>query len=227
MYVIFPADEVVYLSYGRVIYVPPTNNKIEQVISSNNQNNNKDTSSSRQSISRTFAPSLPSTSTGSSRSTVRSSIGTFFHNGFTSDNNSDKSLKRNKSKSSKDSKDSEEKPPPKRPERRKKSKETVNVSEIKKNQYLRVPNNSVNNTKQQQQHQETTSTTRRLSYSDFLPHQRERLNASPKRGKVTKNEPKRNSSNVTFDELFNVQRSNSASNLPRLQATESFYSTTG
>lgn len=230
MYVIFPADEVVYLSYGRVIYVPTTNNS-GQIINSgaNNNHNNKETSSSHQSIrSHTSAPSLPSTSTGSSRSTIQSSIGTSHQNGYQSDNNSDKGkLKRNKSKSSKDSKDSEEKPV--RPQRYKKVKETVNVSELKKDQYLRVPTNSVNNTKLQQQQQQPpqqeTSTARRLSYSDFLPHQR--LNVSPKRDKVTKKEVKRNSSGVNFDELFNAQLSNSASSLPRLQQTESFYSTTG
>lgn len=62
MYVIFPADEVVCLSYGRVIYVPPLRstanvNKIETNESSNiNQKLN------------TSCPSVPSTSTDSSRS---------------------------------------------------------------------------------------------------------------------------------------------------------------
>lgn len=252
MYVIFPADEVVYLSYGRVIYVPQAS-KVEQAVGSTT----KETSSSHHSIrSHTSAPSLPSTSTGSSRSTVRSSIGTFFHNGFASDNGSENDTlqrtKSSKSKRSKDSKDSdksskEEKPI--RPQRRKKSneassnqdastnktkeslshkesfnnkdscntgevlnsksKETLKSKDLAKSQYLRVPNDSVTN---------SPHSGRRLSYSDFLPHNRERLNASPKRDncKLTKKESKRSSPGVDFDDLFNAQRTNSATSLSRL-----------
>lgn len=259
MYVIFPADEVVYLSYGSVIYLPQSYNNSGQITSgnnnSNNNNNNRETSSNRQSIrSHTSAvPSLPSTSTGSSKSAIRSSTGTTLNDDLQSDKKSNKGkLKRNKSRSSKDSKDSEERPI--RPQRYKKVKEAVNASELKKDQYLRVPNSniSVNNTKSNQQETSspsstkktstlastttTTPTARRLSYSDFLPHQR--LNVSPKRdinNKVNKKETNKikNSSAVDFDELFeNVQLNNSdnnsATNLShRLQRTESLYSTTG
>lgn len=58
MYVIFPADEVVYLSYGRLIYIPQV--KGPRTESSSNANTQLDNQSSN--------PSAPSTSNSSTRS---------------------------------------------------------------------------------------------------------------------------------------------------------------
>ncbi|GJQ87483.1 hypothetical protein Trydic_g19242 [Trypoxylus dichotomus] len=69
MYVIFPADEVVYLSYGRLIYVPTSSTphpSEEQASATQDQPPNE--SNSRGFQSRSSYSSAPSTSTGSSRS---------------------------------------------------------------------------------------------------------------------------------------------------------------
>ncbi|XP_045474999.1 serine/arginine repetitive matrix protein 1-like [Harmonia axyridis] len=59
MYVIFPADEVVYLSYGRVIYIPPSSPPSENLTA-------PPARASCSSGSHVSYPSLPSTSTNSS-----------------------------------------------------------------------------------------------------------------------------------------------------------------
>ncbi|KAF5281601.1 hypothetical protein FQR65_LT02921 [Abscondita terminalis] len=63
MYVIFPADEVVYLSYGRLIYVPKS-----QEVGAETENLPSATPSNQQVTNNHSNPSVPSTSTSSTRS---------------------------------------------------------------------------------------------------------------------------------------------------------------
>ncbi|KAK4875943.1 hypothetical protein RN001_012365, partial [Aquatica leii] len=63
MYVIFPADEVVYLSYGRLIYVPKS-----QELDSEAENLPSSTPAVQQVTDNHSNPSVPSTSTSSTRS---------------------------------------------------------------------------------------------------------------------------------------------------------------
>lgn len=221
MYVIFPADEVVYLSYGRVIYVPPIAPS-QQVIRTTTTEPDSSFQSNR---NQTSIPSLPSTSTGSTRSN-RSSLGNVL-NGFASDNNSEKnSLKRTKSTKSKQSKESdksEEKPirgkSPKPKCSDNTGKSPAPSVKSQKDQYLQVPSSGK---------EKSPTPQRRLSYSDFLPHHAERFNINNKKEKSPKKSLKPNSSATNFDELFRIDPSNNSNYNPsRLQIEKPQYNSKG
>ncbi|XP_068897065.1 uncharacterized protein Stacl isoform X6 [Tenebrio molitor] len=112
MYVIFPADEVVYLSYGRVIYIPssPPANRVTIPIRT-----------SLSTGSHTSYPSVPSTSTSSTKSRQSTSSEPVFTLNKLKPTSSSKSL--NQPSTSREKSPNE--PAPVRPSRKKKLKVAV------------------------------------------------------------------------------------------------------
>nr|XP_015838821.1 PREDICTED: uncharacterized protein LOC657682 isoform X5 [Tribolium castaneum] len=109
MYVISPADEVVYLSYGRVIYIPsslPTNRVTKPIRTSLSTG------------SHTSYPSVPSTSTSSTKSRQSTASEPVFSLNKLKPTSSSKSL--NQPSTSREKSPNE--PPPVRPSRKKKLK---------------------------------------------------------------------------------------------------------
>lgn len=156
MYVIFPADEVVYLSYDRVLLIPATNSV-----------SNDQASPSTPSQSTGSHTSHPSTSNSSTRS-KQSAASAPAYNGY-AENPTKKPIA--KSKSFKVTTSTPEQPPV-RPRRTKKEQKQKTSLE-KPPSFLQLPSRSKSKTPE-----------RRLSFSDYLSQSRERTpNCSASGGK--------------------------------------------
>ncbi|KRT84212.1 hypothetical protein AMK59_973 [Oryctes borbonicus] len=159
MYVIFPADEVVYLSYGRLIYVPTSSTSPpieEEQTSTHREQPPNSESNSRGFQSRGSYSSAPSTSTGSSRSfrsTASAPINTTAN--FETTNNKNTKLNRSTIISSRSFEILNQ---PERPRREKKAKKEERAEKSSLRQaFLQVPKPSLPPGKRD----------RRLSYWDY------------------------------------------------------------
>lgn len=152
MYVIFPADEVVYLSYDRVLLIPSTNR----------ETNNQAASPSTPSQSTGSYTSHPSTSNSSTRS-KQSVASAPVYNGYAENNPTKKSPK--PVAKSKSFKATPEQPPvrPRRAKKEQKQQQQQKTSLEKRPSFLQIPSRSKSKTPE-----------RRLSFSDYLSQSRER-----------------------------------------------------
>lgn len=150
MYVIFPADEVVYLSYDRVLLLPAANSASNQASPS---------TASQSTESYTSFPSTSNSSTRSKQSVASAPV----YNGY-AEKKSPKPV--NKSKSLKvGANNNPDQQPPVRPRRLKKEqkRQQQKPSLEKPQSFLQLPSRSKSKTPE-----------RRLSFSDYLSQNRER-----------------------------------------------------
>lgn len=156
MYVIFPADEVVYLSYDRVLLIPGTTNR---------ESNNQQASPSTASQSTGSYTSHPSTSNSSTRSKQSVASAPPTYNGY-AENHAKRSPKPTITKSKSFKTTTPEEQPPVRPRRTKKEQkqqQQQKTSLEKPTSFLQLPSRSKSKTPE-----------RRLSFSDYLSQNRER-----------------------------------------------------
>lgn len=151
MYVIFPADEVVYLSYDRVLFIPAANSEPNQA------------SPSTASQSTGSYTSYPSTSNSSTRSKQSVASAPVVYNGY-AENPPDKSPKpATRSKSFRGTSGTPDQPPV-RPRRLKKEQKQQKASLEKPQSFLQLPT----------RRSKSRTPERRLSFSDYLSQNRER-----------------------------------------------------